>query len=242
VVSWIGGSCRERRVFWPYVWVLASRGLPLVAGAFLFGGCATAGPEPNLAWPDGPIHDASAEWTGNRAVPQSAATAALRIESVPVACEDPGCVAFPQLDPQKLAQIARVQRLVKNAARDREIPIDLINGIIWVESSFEPRAVSSAGALGLMQLMPGTGREVAHELGRRYRPYDPDFNIHAGTYYFAEMLKRFDGNLRLALAAYNAGPNAVESWIRGGDPLPEQSRGYVGRVLLAARAFRSLFR
>jgi hypothetical protein len=210
----------------------------------LAAGCATAGPDPTLAWPDGPLHDPITEWGGRRAERDSSGgVVGVAVTSVPVRCENPsGCDELGPLRARELAQIARVQPLVRAAARAHDVPVDLINAMIWVESHFETQAVSPTGALGLMQLMPGTGREVARDLGRRYLPYDPDFNIHAGTYYVAQMLQRFDWDLRLALAAYNAGPYAVEAFTRNQQPLPEESRQYVSRVLVAARAFRSLIR
>ena len=127
------------------------------------------------------------------------------------------------------------------AAQSHELPPYLVNAIIWVESRFQAKARSSVGCLGLMQLMPGTGREVARELGLRYQPADPQFNIHAGTYYFARLVDRYS-SLRLALAAYNIGPAVVDGWQRERAPLPERSQAYVDNVLTAARAFRTLNR
>lgn len=138
-----------------------------------------------------------------------------------------------------LARSRRVQPIVHDAARAHAVPPDMVNGIIWVESRFQPQARSSKGACGLMQLMPRTGQEVARALGLRYQPYDPQFNIHAGTYYFARMVERFGGNLMLALAAYNTGPGRVEVWMRMSQPLPSYSRAYAHNVFAAARAFRS---
>jgi soluble lytic murein transglycosylase-like protein len=132
-----------------------------------------------------------------------------------------------------------VQPIVHAAARTQAVPPDMVNGIIWVESRFQPYAHSSKGACGLMQLMPRTGQEVARAIGMRYEPYDPEFNIHAGTYYFARMVERFNGNVTLALAAYNIGPATVEGWVRVSQPLPGRSRAYVGNVYSAARAFRA---
>ena len=118
------------------------------------------------------------------------------------------------------------------------MPPDLINGVIWVESRFQLRARSPKSASGLMQLMPRTGREIADTLGLRYHPYDPQFNIDAGTYYLVRMVERFAGNLRLALAAYNIGPAVVDGWLRNGEALPARSQRYVDDVLAAARVFR----
>lgn len=101
--------------------------------------------------------------------------------------------------------------LINKHAAANGIDPKLIQAIIQAESSFNPNATSSAGAQGLMQLMPGT----AKQLGVR-NAYDPEQNIKAGTKYFAEMLEMFNGNVRTALYAYNAGPNRVKQWDRDG--------------------------
>ena len=99
----------------------------------------------------------------------------------------------------------------------------LIKSVIWVESCFDQHAISRVGAHGLMQLMPAT----AAELGVTDR-FDPAQNIRGGVTYLAQMLDRFDRDLDLALAAYNAGPGAVERH-QGIPPFPE-TRNYVARV------------
>ena len=81
-----------------------------------------------------------------------------------------------------------------------------------------------------MQIMPKTGRSLAKRLERKYVPYDPEFNVDAGTYYLMRLLRRFDGDERLALAAYNRGVGRVAEWQRAGEPLPESTEGYVRRV------------
>jgi soluble lytic murein transglycosylase-like protein len=139
----------------------------------------------------------------------------------------------------ELERIERVQLIVHDAARAHDVPVDLVNGIIWVESRFQVQARSEAHACGLMQLLPSTGREVARAIGIDYSPYDPDFNIRAGTYYFAQLVQRFDGNVSLALAAYNIGPGTVEGWLRASAPVPWRSQAYVDNVFIAARAFRA---
>ncbi len=106
----------------------------------------------------------------------------------------------------------------------------LIRAIIKAESNFDPRAVSRAGAIGLMQLMPQT----AVRLDVRDM-YDPDDNVGGGTKYLRQLLDRFHGNLPLALAAYNAGESAVEHY----QALPpfDETRQYVRKVLRYYRTF-----
>jgi len=106
----------------------------------------------------------------------------------------------------------------------------LLRAITRIESCFDPRAVSVAGALGLMQLMPAT----AYELGV-FDSFDVAQNLDGGAAYIARMLKRFDHDHRLALAAYNAGPGAVERY--GGVPPYRETQGYVKKVLEHYRSY-----
>ena len=100
----------------------------------------------------------------------------------------------------------------------------LIAAVIKAESNFNPHAVSPAGAQGLMQLMPGTARSLGVT-----NSFDPVQNINAGTHYLAKQFAEFDDNVRLALAAYNAGPKAVKQY--GGMPPYRETREFVNRVL-----------
>lgn len=130
-----------------------------------------------------------------------------------------------------------IQRHVKRAAKRHKIGASLINGIIWVESKFEIFARGREGPRGLMQLMPRTSRAMARELRRKHRPYAPSFNVEAGSYYFAKLLKQFDGKVTVALAAYKMGPASVKALLERGEPIPGSSRRYAQRVLVAANAF-----
>jgi soluble lytic murein transglycosylase len=125
----------------------------------------------------------------------------------------------------------------------------LVNGISRQESSFDPYAISHAGARGMMQLMPGTAREQAGKMGLGYDSYrlisDPNYNVTIGSAYFQRMLNIWDGNVPLAVASYNAGSGNAGKWVRQyGDPrgkvdvvawieaIPyDETRGYVQRVI-----------
>jgi hypothetical protein len=113
---------------------------------------------------------------------------------------------------------------IKGAAERYGVPEQLVSAVIRVESAFNPRAVSSKGARGLMQLMP----ETASVLGVR-NTFDPYENIDGGVRHLRGLIDRFGQNLPLALAAYNAGEKAVTAY-RGIPPYPE-TRDYVARIL-----------
>lgn len=200
-----------------------------------FSACAARGARETLPRREEPPHDAASEWRASQPQPLTARapTPAPALEPPPPPPE------LRELTPDEIARYRRVQRFVHAAAREHDLPPDLINGIIWVESKFEPMARGRKGPRGLMQIMPKTGRWIASKLGRKYLPHNAEFNIHAGTYYFAAMVKRYAGNLTLALVAYHRGPADVDEWARDNTPLPEVSRRYVEAVFTAARAFRT---
>ena len=113
---------------------------------------------------------------------------------------------------------------IKSAARRYHLPERLIASVIQAESNFQVDAVSPAGAQGLMQLMPATAKELGVD-----DPFDVRQNIDGGAAYLRQMLDRFGGDVKLALAAYNAGPGTVERY-NGNVPYPE-TQDYIERVL-----------
>ena len=135
-------------------------------------------------------------------------------------------------------KVTAVSDLVAENAQKHSLSEDLLYGIIWVESRFDPRAVSPVGARGLMQLMPKTAKYLADCIkwdGRR-SSFDPAFNISAGAYYIARLIREFKGNEELALAAYNAGPTKVRRWLAAGG-LPDVSIEYASMVQTARGFF-----
>jgi soluble lytic murein transglycosylase-like protein len=124
---------------------------------------------------------------------------------------------------------ASIQNSIQAAARKHNLPPKLIRSVIHAESNFRADAVSPAGAQGLMQLMPATARELGVT-----DPFDVAQNIDGGARYLRQMLDRFDGDLKLALAAYNAGPGTVQRY--NGDVPYRETRDYVRRVLVGMGA------
>ena len=119
-----------------------------------------------------------------------------------------------------------LEELINRASVNHDVAPELIRSMINTESAFNAKAVSSAGAQGLMQLMPDT----AAQLGAT-DPFDPEQNIMAGTRYLRQLLDHYDGDLDHALAAYNWGMGNVDRY--GLDRMPEETRNYLIRVKLA---------
>jgi soluble lytic murein transglycosylase-like protein len=117
----------------------------------------------------------------------------------------------------------RYDDLIDQYARASGVSADLVRAVIQAESGFNARAVSPKGAMGLMQLMPATARELGVN-----DPFHPAENIRGGVTYLARLLARYDQNVEFALAAYNAGPASVERY--GAVPPYRETRDYVKKI------------
>jgi soluble lytic murein transglycosylase len=146
------------------------------------------------------------------------------------------------------------EEMLVEAARQERLDPALLAGIIWQESTFDPQAVSVAGARGLMQILPSTGRSLARSVGVRYRAnmlFEPAMGLRLGARYFRRLLDAFGGRVERALAAYNAGPGRVGVWAAARPqataeefieaiPYPE-TRGYVMGILAHREHYRRLY-
>lgn len=131
----------------------------------------------------------------------------------------------------KQASNQSFEDIIERYALANRLEKALVKAVIKAESDYNPRAVSSKGAQGMMQLIPETAREM-----KVVDPFDPEDNIRGGTRYLRKMLDLFNGNTDLAIAAYNAGPGAVRQ--HGGIPPYTETRNYVQRVKRFLQAYR----
>ena len=129
---------------------------------------------------------------------------------------------------QQIPSTNKVHRLLDEAAERHGLPASLVHAVAAVESNYQQNARSGPGAIGVMQLMPATARQLGAD------PHDTEQNIDAGTRFLRELLLRYGSDLKLALAAYNAGPGAVDYY--GGIPPYRETQHYVRKTIGLYRA------
>ena len=151
--------------------------------------------------------------------------AGVRVISGPVVVTDGGAVPIRPTErkPDAHPRHAAAAPLLERAGQAADLSPRLIEAVAYVESRFNAGAVSPKGAVGMMQLMPETARDLGVDAA------DPDENVHGGADYLRRMLVMFDNNVELAVAAYNAGPGAVRKY--GGVPPFKETRAYVDAVM-----------
>ena len=155
-------------------------------------------------------------------------------EFAPVPVPTPVDVVMTEASATGITPAAPTPLELADAAADRYgLPRELIRSVMAAESGFQPLAVSPKGAIGLMQLMPGTAQALGAD------PHDPAQNVDAGARYLRDLLEKYNYGLRHALAAYNAGPLAVDKY--NGVPPYRETINYIGRIekrLKAAEAIK----
>jgi len=139
--------------------------------------------------------------------------------------------SLPALTTARPSPSGSYEKIIEEASGRYRVETELVKAVIRAESAFDPKAVSHKGALGLMQLMPETATLM--DVGN---PFDPVENVIGGTRYLAQLLKRFNGDKVLALAAYNAGPEKVD--IYQGVPPYAETKMYVQKVMEYYRSYR----
>ncbi len=159
------------------------------------------------------------------------------------------------LDIWRLAYARGYRRLVENYAHQYGLTSNLIYSVIQEESRFRPEARSRMNAIGLMQIIPGTGKRIAESTGffpfKQKHLYDPDINIGFGSFYLESLIQQFQGNIPLALAGYNGGPHNVTKWLSNSDweeidqfveDIPfQETREYVKKVLNSYAVYNRVY-
>ncbi len=127
---------------------------------------------------------------------------------------------------------SEIDALITKYSEANNLDKDFVKALIKQESGFQPNVTSHCGAMGLMQLMPGTAKGLGVQ-----NAYNPEENIAGGTKYIKNLLNKYDGNKELALAAYNAGSGAVQKY--GGIPPYKETQNYVKNVLNIYQGYKS---
>jgi soluble lytic murein transglycosylase len=131
---------------------------------------------------------------------------------------------------------------IKTYAAERNLRPNFIAAVIYTESRFHKDSVSSAGAVGLMQLMPATAQSIAAEMGESMgNLYDPDTNIKYGTWYLRGLMDKFNNNEDLVLASYNAGVNRASRYNEQGVPLPYETVFFIQKVKGAEEMYEKVY-
>lgn len=138
------------------------------------------------------------------------------------------------------------EQVIRAYARERDLDPALVAAVVYAESRFDPNVRSSAGALGLMQLLPETGEFVARSTGGtdfvEADLRDPDLNVRYGTWLLDYLRTRYDGDVEAALAAYHAGPANVDEWRRTGTGIEfPETRAYVDEVLRIKQVYAQAY-
>ena len=155
----------------------------------------------------------------------------------------------------KLIYPLKYKEYVEKYSEEYNLDKMLVYAIIKAESNFEPNITSHSGAIGLMQIMENTAKETAEKIGFHYSKkeelYQPETNIMLGTKYFAELLKIYENNINLSLAAYNAGIGNVDKWIQNDiisadgediENIPfKETNNYVRKILRDYRIYKGLY-
>jgi peptidoglycan lytic transglycosylase len=136
--------------------------------------------------------------------------------------------------------------VIRTYADERHFDPTLVAAVIYAESRFDPNVRSSAGAVGLMQVLPATGEFIAHSTGGtdfvEADLRDPDINVRYGTWLLAYLRTRYDGDVETALAAYHAGPTNVDEWRRNGTGIEfPETQAYVDEVLRVKQVYAQAY-
>jgi soluble lytic murein transglycosylase-like protein len=167
---------------------------------------------------------------GDMSTPAAEKTAVKPTESIETSYSTGSSFGAAPAAPDQPSTDSRIAASIRSAAAKYDLSAGLIRSVIRAESNFQPDAVSHAGAQGLMQLMPATAQALGVE-----DPFDIEQNIDGGVRYLRQMLDMFGGNLKKALAAYNAGPGTVMRY--NGDVPYRETRAYIQKVMSYARRF-----